>query len=269
MDDIVKYYREEIKIYPTCDVCRFRFDSHRALCVYILKKSQFSNVLAPCSEYIFYLVDEYLSLFKKEHLFNGALMIGNFNTPNPRFYYMGKNGYGQISLHREFQLEDIHSILYEITHELTHFFISSTGHGQNTWVEESLAKLSSKAIIYHLAASVRKKDKCKGDSLKHTIQFGLMNEPKIKNDPKTWYNLHKSELRELCLSEVASRILQTEVAEYFLSYFQEESADIWNILFHLPKVSLSDTDFFEKWEEHCKADKTDTHVRYIRHVFGV
>ena len=256
---------EDRKHTETVDSCCLNSNGKK-ISVSIFKTGAWEKFPSEYSDRIFSFVQFYLTQLKHENLFSGSLIIGNFGYSNPKCIQANIKGFGKISLAREIRYDHSFAMLFELAHELTHYFADQSERTENTWIEESICTLASYVISMNYASRLK----------------GYGNPEPYGNDYFFFCSIIQERLQEIILStpeyisggnpllshpsSKVSRSHQAEFVKAFLPYFRRENGDIWHIVQHLPRqcYSVSDQDFFDHWIQNREADKTDRHVRKIR-----
>lgn len=158
--------------------------------------------------------------------------------------------------------------VYQLAHELTHYFIRGTQDDHNNWFYEALAELASNYFLLKMA------ENCKQCSLlgfqkyasslsSYQQQTSMSTAPDI-DDISAWLKKNESYL----LSHKEARNLNEQVAKVLFPYFQEEK-DIWNILLFAPHQNTCLADLFQCWEKAIPDQHANLrrHVQYFRSVF--
>ena len=209
----------------------------------------------------------YLHQLNAELCFSGKVSITSWDIDHPltkwnvadptsRTIYLASN-------HRYWAQQ-----VYQLAHELTHYFIRGTQDDHNNWFYEALAELASNYFLLKMAGNCKNSSHQRfqqyASSLSSYQQQTLMYEAPDIDDVSLWLRKNESYL----LSNKEVRRLNAQVAKRLFPYFQKEK-DIWNILLFAPHQNTCLADLFQCWEKAIPDQHANLrrHVQYFRSVF--
>lgn len=165
--------------------------------------------------------------------------------------------------------------IYQLAHELTHYFIGGSEEGHNNWFYETIAEVASNYFLLKMAKIFEddKKfpasyaDGLRGYAEKLTgyaeKRTGCAKAELIP-DPRLWLLKNGNEL----LTNKENRKLNAEAGKVLLPYFLAHT-DIWNILLFAPLKNEELSMLFTDWENAIpeKYPQLREHIKYFRSVF--
>lgn len=158
--------------------------------------------------------------------------------------------------------------VYQLAHELTHYFIRGTQDDHNNWFYEALAELASNYFLLKMAGNCKNSSDQRfqqyASSLSSYQQQTSMYEAPDIDDVSLWLRKNESYL----LSHKEARCLNAQVAKLLFPYFQKEK-DIWNILLFAPHQNTCLADLFLPWEKAIpdQCAYLRRHIEHFRSVF--
>ena len=158
--------------------------------------------------------------------------------------------------------------IYQLAHELTHFFIGGKEENHNNWFYESLAELASNYFLEKMTAACAgsKFSLIKNYAMKipgYIAGTNLYKAPPIP-DPSTWLKEHEPHL----LRNKTDRALNAQVANLLFPYFRKEKG-IWDILLFAPHTNLPLTELLSLWKNKLSVNKPELvhHLEYLQKLF--
>lgn len=216
-----------------------------------------------------YLVGLYWTEFDADHLYNCHVNIicrENDEGPIAIFSQDERNRIILLDSETGFWCQQI----YQLAHELTHFFIGGKEDNHNNWFYESLAELASNYFLKKMAtacaASHFSPIRDYAAKIPHYIAGTKLNKAPAILDPGKWLKEHEPHL----LQSKTDRVLNAQVAKLLFSYFRKEK-DIWNILLFAPHKNCSLAELFSNWEKQLSEKKPELvrHLGYFQGLFSL
>ena len=160
--------------------------------------------------------------------------------------------------------------IYQLAHELTHFFIGGKEENHNNWFYESLAELASSYFLEKMAVACTISQfpniKNYANAFSDYINSTSLNAAPAISTPAEWLKEHERHL----LQNKTDRALNAQVAKLLLPYFRKEKG-IWNILLFAPHKNCPLADLFPQWEKQLSEKKPELvrHLVYFQELFSL
>ena len=221
---------------------------------------------------IFYLIYAYLKKIDQTLLHNGYISIVHWNEDYPIIAWNDKNPYNRVIYLTAGELYWSQCV-YQLAHELTHYFIGGTQDKHNNWFYEALAELASNYFLVEmgiicselLIPEISSYAKNFSDYQQKNTKLSRVN---AITSPSEWLNVHESELYQ----EKTNRVLNAQVAKLLFPYFQKEP-DIWNILFFAPHKTCTLSELLKEWDDSINKSQyvyrqnLSRHLAYFQQLF--
>lgn len=182
------------------------------------------------------LVDLYLKEFDPELIFSGDIEISYWNGPYPIIEQGERFEFRKIRLTAKKGCHE--QMVYQLSHELTHYFLKDNGSESASWLYETVAETASMFFLKKLNDAF---------SLGFGGKFFVYREnhlcltPCIIN-PRDWYRKNEGTL----LLEKTNRELNRQVAKKLLPCM-ESSPGCWNVLLYAPLENAPLSTILQKW----------------------
>lgn len=158
--------------------------------------------------------------------------------------------------------------IYQLAHELTHYFIGGSREEHNNWFYETIAEIASNYFL-HVMARIFEISKnlpayYAGSLMNYVNKFTGCAKAEPISDPRLWLLKNENEL----LTNKVNRTLNAEAGKVLLPYFLKHT-DIWNILLFAPLKNEELSMLFTDWENAIpeKYPQLREHIKYFRSVF--
>ena len=191
---------------------------------------------------MFQLIGCYLSKLAPALLHNGHIDIAYWHDDDSPITLYNENPHNRVIL---LNVKESYwcQYVYQLAHELTHYFIGGTKDEHNNWFYESLAELASNYFLLEMSrifSTYGDSYAAKFSSYQKTTELSKSNDIA---SPSEWLKSHEA---DLCQNKT-NRALNAEAAKLLLPYFQSKP-DIWNILLFAPHETCSLSELLGDWK---------------------
>lgn len=212
------------------------------------------------------LVYVYWIHFFSEICPSGHITISNWDQEYPQCCWSTDPAKREIFLSTDnlFWSQEI----YQLAHELTHYFIGGSEEGHNNWFYETIAEVASNYFL-RVMSKIFEVDKkfpaSYADGLRgYAEKLTGCAKAELIPDPRLWLLKNGNEL----LTNKENRKLNAEAGKVLLPYFLAHT-NIWNILLFAPLKNEELSMLFSDWENAIpeKYPQLREHIKYFRSVF--
>lgn len=236
------------------------------------KEWEFETDIYP-PQVMFHLINCYLNKIDPVLLHDGHIDIAYWADNDSPITLYNENPYNRVIL---LNAKDRRwcQYVYQLAHELTHYFIGGTKDEHNNWFYESIAELASNYFLLEMEKIFLKSLNTDFSSYAKNFsdyqKMTILSKVAEISAPAAWLLEHEAYL----LQNKTDRALNAQAAKLMHPYFQSKP-DIWNILLFAPHETCSLSELLGDWKvaiedpELYHHQYLSSHIAWFQKLFSV